>query len=279
MPSKIPLPCTFYFISILVMLHKNPTSFFIKWWTMIIHRCSQPRYLWSLPIAWSSSIVIHQATWSSTQINTWFDLPWMTWPTSCHHVALLVHQSQLCLLLTIALVHRCQVFPQTSLSYVVHRSKASGLPFTLATSPSWPSHVSWSFPPSHTTSCHVSYAMNTFITTSWALQQIQATSPPWLKFLTLVYLWTNHLCMSTLTHISQPRLSRNYQNQTRVFQWVSMWALPNRSLSTSQRRAFGQSAKGLSSPYTINIHTTNSIGVILQDYNAHVYKPGVRKHQ
>lgn len=39
--------------------------------------------------------------------------------------------------------------------------------------------------------------LHTFITTSWALQRIQATSPSWLKLLTLVHLWTNHLCISS----------------------------------------------------------------------------------
>ena len=132
-PTNIPLSCAFYFISMLVMLHKHPTSIFIKWWTMIIHRCSQPHYLWPLPIAWSSSIILHQATWSSTQINTWLDLSWMTWSTSCHHVALLVHRSQLHLFFIVALVHWRQVLAQASRPRAVYRSKSFDLPFTLAT--------------------------------------------------------------------------------------------------------------------------------------------------
>lgn len=61
----------------------------ITWWVMIIHRCSQPCYLWSLTISWSSSIILHQATWPSTWINIWLDLLWMIWSTSCYHCGLI----------------------------------------------------------------------------------------------------------------------------------------------------------------------------------------------
>ena len=132
-PTNIPLSCALHFISTLVMLRKNPISVFVKWWTVIIHQCSQPRYLWSFLTAWSSSITLRKATWSSTQINTWLDLSWMTWSTSCHHVALLVHRSQLHLFFIVALVHQCQVLAQASPPHAVHHSKASDLSFTLAT--------------------------------------------------------------------------------------------------------------------------------------------------
>jgi hypothetical protein len=81
----------------------------------------------------------------------------MIWSTS-------YHRSQPCLLFTVALVYRCYVLAQASLPLVAHHSKASNLPFTLATSPSTPS-LAWSSPPSHMTSCHVSYAISLFINT------------------------------------------------------------------------------------------------------------------
>ena len=84
----------------------------------------------------------HQALWSSSWVNTWLDLSWMIWSTSYHHVILLVHQSQLSLLFTVALVHRRQVFAQASQPLAVCHFKASNLPFTLATGPSMQSLVS-----------------------------------------------------------------------------------------------------------------------------------------
>ena len=83
-----------------------------------------------------TSTNLHQAFWSSSWVNIWLDLLWMIWSTSYHHVTLLVHQSQLNLLFTIALVHWCQVLAQVSPPHAVCRFKASNLPFTLATGPS-----------------------------------------------------------------------------------------------------------------------------------------------
>ena len=83
-----------------------------------------------------TSTNLHQAFWSSSWVNTWLDLPWMTWSTSYHHVTLLVDKYQLSLLLTIALVYRRQVFAQASPPHAVCRFKSSNLPFTLATGPS-----------------------------------------------------------------------------------------------------------------------------------------------
>jgi hypothetical protein len=88
-----------------------------------------------------TSINLHQATWSSTWINPWLDLPWMIWSTSYHHVTLLVHRLQLRLLFTIALVHRLHVFAQASPPRTVCRFKASDLSFTLTIGPSTPSLV------------------------------------------------------------------------------------------------------------------------------------------
>jgi hypothetical protein len=56
--------------------------------------CSQQRHLWSLPIAWSSSIILYWATWSINTINTWLDSINDMISTSYLHVALLVHRSQ-----------------------------------------------------------------------------------------------------------------------------------------------------------------------------------------
>jgi hypothetical protein len=73
----------------------------------------------------------------------------------------LVHQSLLHLLFTVALVHRRQVITQAS-RYTAQRL-ASDLPFTLATGLS-SQVLSCSSPSSHMTPCHVSNAMSSFIT-------------------------------------------------------------------------------------------------------------------
>ena len=45
---------------------------------------------------------------------------------------------------------------------------------------------------------------------------------------TSVFVWTNHLCISTWTLISPPKLSLNYQNQTRAFQGVAWQWVPGK---------------------------------------------------
>ena len=68
------------------------------------------------------------------------------------------------LLFTVAFDHWRQILLKLH-RHVVHRSKASNLPFTLATSPS--RHVLSCLDLlhiSHMTPCHVSYAMSSFIT-------------------------------------------------------------------------------------------------------------------
>jgi hypothetical protein len=65
------------------------------------------------------------------------------------------------------------------------------LPFTLATGPSSQA-LSWSSPPSDMTPC----------------------SPPWHVLLTLVYLWTNHLCIShkhILVHLGCHSITKTKQ--------------------------------------------------------------------
>jgi hypothetical protein len=69
----------------------------------------------------------------------------MIWSTSYHHVTVLVHHSWPHLLFTIAFIYRHQVLLKLH-CHVVHRSKASNLPFMLATSPS-SQVLSWSSPP------------------------------------------------------------------------------------------------------------------------------------
>jgi hypothetical protein len=49
------------------------------------------------------------------------------------------------LLFTVAFVHRCQILLKLH-RHMVHRSKASNLPFTLATGP-LSQVLSWSYPP------------------------------------------------------------------------------------------------------------------------------------
>ena len=66
----------------------------------------------------------------------------MIWSTSYHHVIILVHRSWLHLLFTVAFIHQCQVLLKLH-RHVVHHSKASDLPFTLATGPS-SQVLSWS---------------------------------------------------------------------------------------------------------------------------------------
>jgi hypothetical protein len=142
------------------MPHKHPTSIFIKRWTMIIHRCSQPRYLWSLPITRSSSSTLHQATF----INTNQHLAWSFLNDMIHFMSSrgLIGS----LVATSLALHRClgPSAPSSLLmrftALTVRCPQASSLPFTLATrSIIYPSHVSWSSRYNHMTSCHVSYAM------------------------------------------------------------------------------------------------------------------------
>ena len=145
--------------------------------------------------------------WCNTCTN--LDLQ-IIWSTSYHHVTLLVHRSWPHLLFTAAFIHRCQVILKLH-RYAVHRSKASNLPFTLATGPS-SQVMSWSSPPwSHDLmSCLICNEL--LCHHMCELCNISAPFlPSWHMLLTHMYLWTNHLCihLHTLVHL---RLSLNYQN-------------------------------------------------------------------
>ena len=118
----------------------------------------------------------------------------MKWSTSYHHVTVLVHRSWPHLLFTIAFVHRRQVLLKLH-RHAVHCSKASNLPFTLATGPS--SHVlifstlvTWLNVMSHMQWAPLSSHV-------WALQNLRAisTSMAYVAH-THMYLWTNHICIS-----------------------------------------------------------------------------------
>jgi hypothetical protein len=69
---------------------------------------------------------------------------------------------------------------------------------------------------SHTTPCHVSYAMSSFmcepcnISRPFHLHSIGCSH--------MMYLWTNHMCISLKDILVHLRLSLNYQNQIRTFQ-------------------------------------------------------------
>ena len=165
----------------------------------------------------------------------------MIWFTSYHHVIILVHRSWLYLLFTVAFVHRLQVLLKLH-RHVVHRSKASDLPFTLATGPS-SQVMSWSLRPwshdsmpclmcnellwtnhlDHMTQCHVSCAMSSFIITCVSF----ATSPSHFHLHGICCSCTCICglitCVSHINTISPHRLSLNYQNHTRTFQSPPFW--------------------------------------------------------
>jgi hypothetical protein len=73
--------------------------------------------------------------------------------------------------------------------------KAFNLSFTLATGPS-SQVLSWSSPPSHMTPCHVSYAISSFITSVSIATYPNHFHLHGIGCSHLVYLWTNHLCIS-----------------------------------------------------------------------------------
>ena len=89
--------------------------------------------------------------------------------------------------------------------HVVHRSKASNLPFTLATSPS-SQVMSWSFPPWSHDSMSCLICNELLHHNMCELCNIsEPFPPPWHVLLTHMYLWTNHLC-SHINTISPPRV-------------------------------------------------------------------------
>ena len=125
------------------------------------------------------------------------------WSTSYHHVTILVHRSWPHLLFTVASVHRCQVL------FKLHRHTRS----LTSKPPTCPSHLQpvHRVKPhldllhfGHMTPYHVSYTMSSSIIT-------------WITFGLIS-------CVSYISTISPPKLSLNYQNQTRIFQ---RWGLIN----------------------------------------------------
>jgi hypothetical protein len=140
--------------------------------------------------------------------NTCTNQSQMIWSIPYHHVTILVHQSWLRLLFTVASAHRCQVITQLAL-HTCNRFIEPSLVLIFSTLVTWlnvMSHMQWA-PLSHV----------------WALQHIQAISPLWHVLLTHIYLWTNHLCISLKHIFVHLRLSLNYQNQTRTFQSHPFW--------------------------------------------------------
>src|SRR6185503_2075457 len=78
----------------------------------------------------------------------------------------------------------------------------------------------------HITPCHVSYAMSSSITLYKHSSTLSHFSSMAHVAHTSVFVWTNLLCISTQTLISPPKLSLNYQNQTRAFQLRPLLLLP-----------------------------------------------------
>ena len=128
----------------------------------------------------------------------------MIWSTSYHHVTLLVHRSLPHLLFTVAFVHRRQVLLKLH-CHTVHRSKASNFPFTLATGPS-SQVLSWSSPPELHDS--MSYLICNELLHHMC-EPCNKSKPSHLHGLGcshIMYLWTNHLCISHLNTLVHTQL-------------------------------------------------------------------------
>jgi hypothetical protein len=135
---------------------------------------------------------------------------------SYHHVIVLVHRPWPHLLFTVASVHRRQVLLKLH-RHTWSRFKASDLPFILAIDPS-SQVMSWSSPPwSHDSmSCLICNEPSIITCASFS------TSPSHfhLHGICCSHTCTCGLitCVSHINTISSPKLSLNYQNQTRTFQ-------------------------------------------------------------
>jgi hypothetical protein len=125
-------------------------------------------HLW--PVKWKCPMVIplHCAFYSNSSDVDATHVPTnhrIIWSTSYHHVIVLVHRSWPHLLFTVALVHRRRVFPKL---YRHMRSLASK-PMTCH-SHLQPVHRAKPYLDllhlGHRTSCHVSYAISSFMTQS-----------------------------------------------------------------------------------------------------------------
>ena len=131
----------------------------------------------------------------------------MMWSTSYHHVTLLVHRSWHHLLFTVAFVHRRQVLLKLH-RHAVHHSKVSNLPFMLATDPS-SQVLSWFCPPySHDSmSCLICNELLHHM-----CEPCNISKPFHLHgigYSHMMYLWTNHLCISLKHILVHLRLSLN----------------------------------------------------------------------
>ena len=150
----------------------------------------------------------------------------MIWSTSYHHVTLLVHRSWPHLLFTVAFVHRRKVLHKLH-RHAVHRSKASNLPFMLATGPS-SQVMSWSSPPwSHDLILCLMCNELRYYHMCELCNISEPSSPSWHMLLTRIYLWTNHLCILLKHILIHLRLSLNYQNLTKTFRGTSARSIPS----------------------------------------------------
>ena len=136
-------------------------------------------------------------------------------------------------ILTSLVFHRCLRPSAPSLAqahrHAVHRSKASDLPFTLATGPS--SQVfSWStllIASTKHLKCSSNHHFHVSLPSTTLGLPSFATSPSHfhLHGICCPHIYTCGLitCVSHINTISPPRLSLNYQNYTRTFQSLPFW--------------------------------------------------------
>ena len=202
----------------------------------------------------------------------------MIWSTSYHHMTLLVHQSWLHLLFTLL---PSSISAKSCSSFTIMRSFAPKPP----TCPSRLQPIRQAKPCfdllhlSHMTPCRVSYAMSSFIT---CVSFATSLSHFYLHGICCSYTCTCGLItyVSHINTISPPRLSLNYQNQTRTFHP----GLPH--VQVGLRCAFQQASLGpLPVVFTIKLlakmpralfpsvhgggHITNAVGMVSQDYKPH----------
>ena len=117
----------------------------------------------------------------------------MIWSTSYHHVTILVHRSWLHLLFTVASVHRCQILLKLHCHMRSLALKPSTCPSLLQPVHQAKPHLDL-LHLGHMTPCHVSLLRHHIFSCG------------------LIFF------VSHINIISPPKLSLNYQNQTRTFQ-------------------------------------------------------------
>jgi hypothetical protein len=181
-PTNIPLPCTFHFISL-------------------------------VGDAMQASI-LHQATCNQqNQHLAWSPVDDMIHFTSSRGLIGLSIATSLALHCCTC-SHRHQVLALASPPHMVHCTWASNLSFTLATRSfiAKPFLLIFSAWPHETMPCLICNEL--IYHTSWALQQLQAISLPWHILLTIVHLWTNHLCRHILVHLSCHSITKTIRSFT-----------------------------------------------------------------